>query len=178
MSVPRLVVERAVDTFSYKASAALLAQTYNAKVRGTSSANVGLVPGAILRKNTVGNELILADGAGPYIPLGMLVTSPNAAYPLPSTTGGYAFQFAENANIAVLPFSDSVIEVEAYLSKAEGSSTDLVYAAGDLLFRSIYGFLTNDDATQADVFGQVLEVLANGNLRVQLFRSATAAPST
>ena len=171
MKIPRMVVERTLDMINYPAAAALLAQTYNAvKINGVDGTTVGLCPGALVEVDSSGN-LILSSGSGTKHVIGMLVTSPVPAFNTPSATSGFILQTAQNNNVAVVPLSDSVVEVEAYLTQQESAATALVYAPGDLIYRSTYGFITKHNATQAQAIGEVLEVLASGTLRVQLYRS-------
>lgn len=175
MGIPRLVLERAIDTYSYVADATLLAQAYNTtKINGVGSTNVGLVPGALVKLTSGGKVALAGSAAGDATfmsPIGMLMSAPVPSYQDPSNTSGFTLTRAENDNVAVIPLSDAVVEIEAYLKQAEGSTSTLTYTAGELLYRSKYGFITKDPASQASPLGQVLEVLASGTLRVQLYRA-------
>jgi len=165
--VPRLVMERGIDLINYPISAALAAKTIaGAKVRGIDSGLVGMLPGMLLDVNASG-ELVLAEGAGSLniLGVGFNYVAPQAD---PSQEGYIFSQAGEDAG-AIIPLSDSVIEVGAYLIEEDGAATALTYAIGDLLYRSTLGFLTKDDSTDKTILGKVVG-LNEGNLRVQLFR--------
>jgi hypothetical protein len=167
-----------IDTYDYDADATLLAQAYaTAQINGVDASNVGLVPGALVKLSAANKVALAGSQAGDTAimeVLGILMSSAQPAFSDPAASSGFSINRALNNRVAVLPISESIVEIEAYMLKSESGAT-LTYAAGDKLFRSKFGFLTKDSATggKPHCLGQVLEVTAAGTLRVQLFRTYT-----
>ena len=179
MVTPRLVAERFIDTFPYEADAALLAQTYQATdINGVDATSVGLIPGALIMLNSSGKAVLAGSAAGnaaieQNALIGMLMTCNVPGFNDPSVSSGVSINRSMNTQIAALPLSDSIAEVEAYMKKTDaGGAFGAPWAANDLIFASKYGFITKDPTTHpTQPIGRVLEVTALGTLRVQLFRS-------
>ena len=196
LSIPRLVVERSYDILNEKAADSALTFDWATAYAGgvnMDAGHTGILPGALLAVDSSDTEgkLKIADGTSKLSLLGMAFNflptgtelghfsnpgyTPAGDYP---QGGQYLFKFSETDGIGVVPVETAIAIVSLYAAKTDAGVAQ-TYAQGDLLYRSKYGVITKDKTTAAAALepelGQVLDVQADGNLRIQLFRGKVAA---